>query len=300
MAQRKPAKKTPVKRKPRAKKAPEPTLEQKLSAPFPIEEMSIKVQTVSKSNPKRGLIVAYVDKTAVQKRLDEVFGVYGWGNTYEDIVVTDKVRVVRCTLTITHPETGVASSKQSDGAHYGGGQNPDKSAESDAFKRCATMLGIGRYLYRLPMTWGEVEPIPGSRSSQPVNPDKVKKEMLEGMSKADTFQDPDNEHTPEEVTLDEHKQDPNMDWTEIMPKTPAGKKKFITFYSNKMDEFFLKEMGFDLESTQKMLENFIEGAITWNKITFAKILSDPALMLKVQQRVFQDYDGVVLFPYKKP
>lgn len=270
-----------------------PTIMDQLREPFPPGEMFVKVQTVSKSNPNRGLVVAYIDRTSVQNRLDDVVGIGEWDVDFEDLVVTEKKVVTRATLTVRFPDDKVT--RVSD-VGVGTGLNAEKGAYSDALKRAGTMLGIGRYLYRLPRTWADLERIKGTNSTLPKDPHKIIANMMKEYGKAKDYQDPDNEqgHEPPEESV----QDPEMDWAEIIPVTAEGKRRFVEFYSNKMDEFFLQELEFTLEDTQKMLESFIDGKIAWNKITFKKILLDPELMKQVQMRVHQDYDGVILFPYK--
>jgi hypothetical protein len=87
-------------------------------------------------------------------RLDTVFGVGGWSDSYE---VLSSGSVV-CTLAVkvenewVHKmDVGSPSSQPDDGDKL-------KAAFSDALKRAAVKLGIGRYLYRLQNQWADYDP----------------------------------------------------------------------------------------------------------------------------------------------
>ncbi len=124
---------------------------EQLAAPFPASEVRWKPQTVSGS---RALAIAYIDARAVIDRLDEVLGIDGWTDAYE--VLPDGSVV--CTLKARIGETWVSK------VDVGGpSEQPDegdrrKAAFSDALKRAAVKLGIGRYLYRLPRQWVDWDP----------------------------------------------------------------------------------------------------------------------------------------------
>jgi hypothetical protein len=117
-----------------------------LAAPFPANEVRWKPQSVSGN---RALAIAYIDARAVIDRLDNVLGIDGWQDTYE--ILPDGSTV--CTLRVRIG--GAWVSKQDVG---GPSEQPDegdrrKASFSDALKRAAVKLGIGRYLYRLPRQW---------------------------------------------------------------------------------------------------------------------------------------------------
>ncbi len=130
--------------------ATHPIAEQ-LAAPFPASDVRWKPQTVSGN---RALAIAYIDARAVIDRLDEVLGIDGWTDAYE--VLPDGSVV--CTLKARIGETWVSK------VDVGGpSEQPDegdrrKAAFSDALKRAAVKLGIGRYLYRLPRQWVDWDP----------------------------------------------------------------------------------------------------------------------------------------------
>ena len=86
----------------------------------------------------------YADARAVAQRLDDVLGLTGWEF---EVAVADAARgVVKGTLhivvdgkTVIHEDFGYPNSTQDD--------EPLKSAASDALRRCAAQIGVGRSLY---------------------------------------------------------------------------------------------------------------------------------------------------------
>jgi len=91
---------------------------------------------------KRAHMLAYVDARYVQDRLDDVVGSDNWSNTFEMIGDT-----LFCSITIVFPDGKVATKKD---CGTESNVEKEKGEASDAFKRAAVMLGIGRDLYDLP------------------------------------------------------------------------------------------------------------------------------------------------------
>jgi len=127
------------------------TLSLALTAPFPADAVHWKPLSV-KGN--RALAAAYLDARAVMQRLDCVFGVGGWKDAYQPVAGGSVV----CTLSvkvdgewIDKTDVGSPSEQPDDGDKM-------KAAFSDALKRAAIKLGIGRYLYRLPRQWVDYDP----------------------------------------------------------------------------------------------------------------------------------------------
>ena len=98
-----------------------------------------------KTRPGRGgLTFTYADARAVAQRLDDVLGIAGW---QFEVKVADAARsVVHGTLiavidgvTTVRQDFGYPNSAQDD--------EPYKSAASDALRRCAAQIGVGRSLY---------------------------------------------------------------------------------------------------------------------------------------------------------
>jgi hypothetical protein len=122
-----------------------------LTAPFPVDAVHWKPLSV-KGN--RALAAAYLDARAVMQRLDSVFGVGGWKDAYQ---LVNGGSVV-CTLSakvegewVEKTDVGSPSEQPDDGDKL-------KAAFSDALKRAAIKLGIGRYLYKLPRQWCDYDP----------------------------------------------------------------------------------------------------------------------------------------------
>ena len=110
---------------------------QALAAPFDPKDL--------KTRPGRaGMTFTYADARAVAQRLDDVLGIVGW---QFEVSVADTARgVVKGSLaivvegkTVIHEDFGYPNSTQDD--------EPLKSAASDALRRCAAQVGVGRSLY---------------------------------------------------------------------------------------------------------------------------------------------------------
>ena len=122
----------------------------KLQAPFPATDIEWRVQREVK-NGAAAMVLAYVTNRAIQQRLDDVFGVFGWQNRFKPGASGGLI----CELSVRNPETGEWVTKE-DGA-----ANTDiesiKGGMSSAMKRTAVQLGIGRYLYNLEATFVDLK-----------------------------------------------------------------------------------------------------------------------------------------------
>jgi hypothetical protein len=123
-----------------------------LAAPFHKHQLRWKPQAVKND---RALCVIYLDARAVMDRLDEVLGLGNWQTSY---TAEGKGGTVTCTLSIringewiSHQDVGSESEQPDEG-------DRQKSAHSDALKRAAVHIGIGRYLYRLGQQWLGYDP----------------------------------------------------------------------------------------------------------------------------------------------
>ena len=129
-----------------------------LKKPFPPESVHWRVGSTNKDKTM-ALALAYIDARDVMDRLDEVCGADGWDCSYD---VADK-RVI-CTIGIYFYWMDGETKKderwvrKSDGAGDTAIEG-EKGGISDALKRAAVVWGIGRYLYRLPNVWVEIEPM---------------------------------------------------------------------------------------------------------------------------------------------
>ena len=127
----------------------------KLQAPFDACDIEWKSQTVGVSNGGKAYVLAvpYVTNRAIQKRLDDVFGVFGWENAYKP---SNDGKGYICGITI-HGERSVT---KWDGAECTQIE-PLKGGMSNSMKRAAVQLGIGRYLYDLPEFWATCDKVQG-------------------------------------------------------------------------------------------------------------------------------------------
>jgi hypothetical protein len=131
-----------------------------LQAPFP--------ETEIKTKPGRGgKPLSYVDRSLVAERLDAVVGPENWHFDWLPMVSdAEQIRVVKGTLTIY----GISKSDVGDSAD---GDEPNKSAVSDAFKRVAALWGVARYLARksapAPAPGRPQEPRPREQPQEPRN-----------------------------------------------------------------------------------------------------------------------------------
>lgn len=126
-------------------------IQAELAAPFPVEQVGWKPQTI-KDN--RALAVAFMDARDVMKRLDAVVGSDAWEDSY--VFLPD--HNVVCTLRVRFGDVWVSKMDvggESDQKDCG---DRAKAAVSDALKRAAVKFGIGRYLYDLPMQWADYDP----------------------------------------------------------------------------------------------------------------------------------------------
>jgi hypothetical protein len=127
------------------------TIAAQLTAPFAANELHWKPQAVSGN---RALAVAFIDARSVMDRLDAVLGVDGWQDQYDLLPDGSAVCKLRCRIGdhwIVKSDVGSPSEQPDEGDRR-------KAAFSDALKRAAVKLGIGRYLYRLPRQWTDYDP----------------------------------------------------------------------------------------------------------------------------------------------
>lgn len=124
-------------------------IKEKLQSPFNPNEIEWRVQQSGESNGKVWcMVLAYIDARALQRRLDDVFGVFGWEDKYEPLG-DDFI----CTLTVTYKDKKVSKQNGASKTQVEG----FKGGISNSFKRvCASGFGIGRYLYDLDTVFAEV------------------------------------------------------------------------------------------------------------------------------------------------
>ena len=122
----------------------------KLKAPFAPEDIEWRVGQTTRNGDKVSAL-AYLTSRAVQQRLDDVFGPFGWATKY----VKGPDGGVVCELSCKGPDGEWVTKAD-------GSPNTDieavKGGLSSALKRAAVHWGIGRYLYDLPMVWCHLKP----------------------------------------------------------------------------------------------------------------------------------------------
>lgn len=123
---------------------------EQLRAPFAPEDIDWRVGQTTRNGDKVSAL-AYLTSRAVQQRLDDVFGPFGWATKY----VKGPDGGVVCELSCKGPDGEWVTKAD-------GSPNTDieavKGGLSSALKRAAVHWGIGRYLYDLPMVWCHLKP----------------------------------------------------------------------------------------------------------------------------------------------
>ena len=129
------------------------TIEQQLQAPFPPEDIEWRAQSsgMDKNGNAWAMIMPYVTNRAIQERLDNVFGIFGWENEYREVRQDTKISFL-CGITVMdQTTTGKNFPRQVtkwDGADETNFEN-FKGGLSNSMKRAGVQFGIGRYLYNL-------------------------------------------------------------------------------------------------------------------------------------------------------
>ena len=118
----------------------------RLKEPFPVDEVKWRV---GQKNNGRGLALAYIDSRAVMDRLDKVVGAENWQRTHS----FGNNGEILCSIGILIDGEW---RWKTDGAAQTNFE-AEKGGLSDAFKRAGVSWGIGRYLYRLPAKWVDLE-----------------------------------------------------------------------------------------------------------------------------------------------
>lgn len=127
----------------------------------PFDPSEVKFRQIGKPSGNRALATAYIDARAVMDRLDEVLGPDNWNDTYEVLASGSVV----CTLRVRWPGKESGEFRDWGTIHQDVGSESEqpggdriKAAFSDALKRAAVKLGIGRYLYHIKNQWVDYDP----------------------------------------------------------------------------------------------------------------------------------------------
>ncbi|UEL49185.1 Rad52/Rad22 family DNA repair protein [Terrisporobacter hibernicus] len=117
-----------------------------LQKPFKEDEIEWRVGATNKEKTM-GLALPYVTNKAIQNRLDEVFGVFGWKNEFKQWKQNSQL----CGISVWDDDKNEWITKY-DGADDTN-MEATKGGLSDSMKRASTQFGIGRYLYKLDPVW---------------------------------------------------------------------------------------------------------------------------------------------------
>lgn len=129
-------------------------IEKQLAAEFPPEDIEWRIG-VTNNEKNRGLALPYVTNRAIMKRLDAVFGPFGWRNFFK--TWQDGAQLCGIGVRVVFEDGRIEWVIKWDGAPNSEIE-PIKGGLSDAMKRAAVQWGIGRYLYELPEVWVDIEP----------------------------------------------------------------------------------------------------------------------------------------------
>ena len=128
-------------------------IEEELQKEFPPEDIEWRVGPVNEKE-MQGIALAYITNRAIQSRLDNVFGTFGWKNDYKAWHGESQL----CGLSVKfmgHDGKSEWITK------WDGAENTKyesiKGGLSDSMKRTAVQFGIGRYLYKMPTIWVNVK-----------------------------------------------------------------------------------------------------------------------------------------------
>lgn len=120
-----------------------------LQKPLEAHEIDFRVQSIGKSG--WCTMLAYKDARVDMKRLDEVFGVFGWQRDYREIKGN-----LFCGISILNPENDQWVTKWDVGTESY--SEATKGEASDSFKRSGFNYGIGRELYDYPRIFLPLKP----------------------------------------------------------------------------------------------------------------------------------------------
>jgi len=126
-------------------------MQKELAKPFPYADVEFRLQSagIKKGDGKPwGMVLCYITARAVQERLDDVFGLTGWSSKMIPVNFPNEQGFL-CEIDATINGETIS---RSDGAPFTAIES-FKGGISDAFKRTAVQLGIGRYLYNLKDMW---------------------------------------------------------------------------------------------------------------------------------------------------
>lgn len=121
----------------------------KLQDPFMPDEIEWRVGSTN-GDKSKGIALAYVTNRAIQNRLDEVFGAFGWRNEFREWKGNSQL----CGISVKVEGEWITKWDGADDSNM----EAVKGGLSDAMKRAAYQWGIGRYLYKMENMWVPIVP----------------------------------------------------------------------------------------------------------------------------------------------
>ena len=115
------------------------------------DDIEVRIQQACKGN--KALALLYKTARTDMRILDSIFGIYGWKDEYRDIKGN-----LYCGISIYDDDKKEWITKWDCGIESQQGDGNERKAEaSDALKRCAVKIGIGRELYTSPQIFINAE-----------------------------------------------------------------------------------------------------------------------------------------------
>lgn len=180
-----------------------------LKNPFPTNLLKYRIGATTKDKTK-AIPLFYLTARDVAKRLDDVLGLDGWSKRTELITISNGLVAAKTTIGIKLPNgewlyrDGIGEPTQVAGP---------LGAESQSFKRAASNLGIGRYLYYLDAGWQPINEYKQFKSDPRNNlpewalPSKDLKDWeTVAQEQYNSDGDLDFENLPSEIASDEEKE----------------------------------------------------------------------------------------------
>jgi hypothetical protein len=150
-----------------------------LAEPFAPHEIKFLVQARTQDK-KSGMAAPYIDARMVMDRLDEVVGPENW--SFNVVQVLDNGAVVGqlSVFDVHKSDVGYVQpdNNEADEASI-------KGSSSDALKRAAVHFGIGRFLYSLPKTWGDLD----ERGRNFKNPEAIRAKLFPNYKPSKTLRE---------------------------------------------------------------------------------------------------------------
>jgi len=127
-------------------------IQRALQQPFNQNDLEWRVQSSGDYNGKVwARIIAYVTNRAIQQRLDDTLGIFGWKNEFSSLPNSVGDGAL-CGISIRFGSEWVTKYDGADNSNI----ESTKGGLSGAMKRAGVQFGIGRYLYDIKAHYAEV------------------------------------------------------------------------------------------------------------------------------------------------